>query len=146
MVFTREKEVLEDYIHSKNLRHSEQRVQILEIFLKSERHLTAEELYGMVKKKNPSTGFATIYRTLKLLIEAGLCRELQVENGLTRYEHLYGHQHHDHLICTNCGRFVEIISPEIEELQEKIARENGFRLRRHRLELYGICKKCREKT
>jgi Fur family ferric uptake transcriptional regulator len=143
MPFDREREVLSNYIRNKNMKQSDQRQQILEIFLKTERHLTAEELYLMVKEKIPSIGSATIYRTLKLLVEAGLCRELRVENGLTRYEHLYGHEHHDHLICTKCGKFVEIVSPDIEALQEKIAKKNGFFLERHRLELYGICRACR---
>ena len=79
---------------------------------------------------------------MKLLSEAGLCRELQLEDGTTRYEHLYNHKHHDHLICTKCGKFIEIESPQIEALQEKLAKENGFVLLKHRLELYGICSTC----
>jgi Fur family ferric uptake transcriptional regulator len=143
MPFEKEREVLSNYIRNKNMKHSDQRQQILGIFLKTESHLTAEELYLMVKKKIPSIGYATIYRTLKLFIEAGLCRELQVENGLNRYEHLYGHEHHDHLICTKCGKFIEIVSQEIEALQERIAKKKGFVLEKHRLELYGICSACR---
>jgi Fur family ferric uptake transcriptional regulator len=144
MSFEKEREVLSNFIHSRNLKQSTQRQIILEIFLKTERHVTAEELYLIVKKHIPSIGYATIYRTLKLFTEAGLCRELQVENRLTRYEHLYDHEHHDHLICTECGKFVEIISPEIEVLQEKIAKKNGFVLEKHRLDLYGICSDCKK--
>jgi Fur family ferric uptake transcriptional regulator len=136
-------EVLENFIRSKNLRRSEQRQQILDVFLKTERHLTAEDLYNIVKKKNPSIGYATIYRSLKLFSEAGLCRELQVDDGTTRYEHLYNHRHHDHLICTKCGKFVEIESPEIEALQDQLAKKNGFELIKHRLELYGLCSACK---
>jgi Fur family ferric uptake transcriptional regulator len=110
MTFEKERAVFAEFIRSKNLKRSDQRQQIMEVFLKTERHLTAEELYNMVKKKNPSIGYATIYRTMKLLTEAGLCRELHVEDGITRYEHLYNHKHHDHLICTECGKFVEIVS------------------------------------
>ena len=99
----------------------------------------------MVKKLYPSIGFATVYRTLKLLCEAGLCRELKFEDGITRYEHLYGHQHHDHLVCTRCGKFIEIIEPEIEKLQEKLFKKHKFLPQRHRMELYGICKKCRKR-
>lgn len=142
MQFKEELEVLENFIRSRNLRRSEQRQQILLSFLKTEKHLTAEELYNITKKKNPSIGYATIYRTMKLLSEAGLCRELQLDDGTTRYEHLYNHKHHDHLICTKCGKFIEIESPQIEALQEKLAKENGFVLLKHRLELYGICNAC----
>jgi Fur family ferric uptake transcriptional regulator len=143
MAHKEEFEVLENFIRSKNLRRSEQRQQILDVFLKTEKHLTAEDLYNIVKKKNPSIGYATIYRSLKLFSEAGLCRELQVVDGTTRYEHLYNHKHHDHLICTKCGKFVEIESPEIEALQEKLAKKNGFELIKHRLELYGLCNACK---
>jgi Fur family ferric uptake transcriptional regulator len=144
MSFEEEREILSDFIRKKNLKRSGQRQLILEVFLKTERHLTAEEIYNIVKKKNPSIGYATIYRTMKLFSEAGLCRELQVEDGVTRYEHLYKHKHHDHLICTRCEKFIEIFSPEIEALQKKIARKNGFNLERHRLELYGVCSDCRK--
>jgi Fur family ferric uptake transcriptional regulator len=139
----KEEGIFADYVRRKNLKHSVQRDQILRIFLKSEKHLTADELYQAVKKNSPGIGFATIYRTLKLLCESGLCRELKCEDGLTRYEHLYGHEHHDHLICLKCGKFIEVANPEIERIQEELARKEGFTVMRHRLELYGICRKCR---
>jgi Fur family ferric uptake transcriptional regulator len=142
MSHQKEKTLFEEYIRSKNLRHSGQRTQILDVFLKTERHLTAEELHRLVQKKNPSIGTATVYRTMKLLSDSGLCRELKLDDGSTRYEHLYGHEHHDHLVCTGCGTLVEVLDPEIEKLQEKLARAHGFRIRAHKLELYGICKKC----
>lgn len=142
MPYAKEREIFESHIRKKNLKHTEQRTQILMTFLETERHLTAEELYVLVRKKYPSVGYATISRTLKLLCDCGLCSELRVEDGVTRYEHLYGHDHHDHLICIECGSFVEVVSPEIERLQEKLAQANGFTTKRHRLEIYGICKKC----
>lgn len=142
MPYAKEREIFESHIRKKNLKHTEQRTQILMTFLETERHLTAEELYILVRKKYPSVGYATISRTLKLLCDCGLCSELRVEDGVTRYEHLYGHDHHDHLICIECGSFVEVVSLEIERLQEKLAQANGFTTKRHRLEIYGICKKC----
>ncbi len=143
MAYNEEMGVLDEYIRRNNLRHSGQRTQILEVFLKTEKHLTAEELYNIVKKKNSSIGYATIYRSMKIFNDAGLCRVLLLEDGTTRYEHLYNHKHHDHLICTKCRKFVEIESPEIEALQEKLAKKNGFVLIKHRLELYGLCSACR---
>ena len=145
MIFKEEKEYFEDYLLSKNLKHSDQRIKILEIFLKYEKHFTAEELYKTAKKSLPTIGYATIYRTLKLFCESGICRELILEDGITRYEHLYGHEHHDHLICINCGKFIEVANSEIENLQEKIAKSKKFILIRHRLEMYGLCKKCSKK-
>ena len=136
--------VLEEYIRRKNLKHSKQRMQILEIFLKNEKHLSADELLALVRKKIPSIGLATVYRALRLFCECGICRELKVDDGIARYEHLYGHQHHDHLICTKCGRFVEIMDPRIEKLQERVARAKGFTLEKHRLQIYGICNRCKK--
>lgn len=139
-----EERILEDFLVAKNLKHSQQRKEISDIFLSIDRHLTADELYRIVKKRYPKIGFATVYRTLRLLCECGLCRQLRFEDGVTRYEHLYGHQHHDHLICIKCGRFVEVVAPEIEGLQEKLFKRHGFYPQRHRMELYGICKRCKQ--
>lgn len=143
MPYEKEQRIFEDYIRSKNLKSSGQRIQILEIFLKSEKHLSAEELYRMVKGVSPAIGYATIYRTLKLFCECGLCRELRLEDGIIRYEHLYGHEHHDHLICVKCGKFEEVMEPEIERLQKRIAQKKGFILQKHRLNMYGVCKRCK---
>ena len=140
----KEEQVFADYVRRKNLKHSVQREAILKIFLKNERHLTVDELYQAAKKAAPGIGFATIYRTLKHLCDSGLCRELKCEDGVTRYEHLYGHSHHDHLICTQCGKFVEVVHPQIEKLQDEIAKKEGFLLARHRLELYGLCRNCQK--
>ena len=145
MHYKEEKEIFEDYIRRKNLKISNQRMQVLEVFLGEERHLTADELYRIVKKRFPSIGQATVYRTLKLLCESGICTELRLEDGSVRYEHLYGHRHHDHLICTKCGKFTEVMDPEIERLQEKLAKKEGFLLKSHRLQMYGICKDCQRK-
>lgn len=143
MTLEKEQKIFDEYISKNNLKHSEQRIKILEIFLRSERHLTADELYRLVKKALPSVGYATIYRTLKLLSECGICREIKLEDGITRYEPLRGHKHHDHLICVKCGKFVEVMDPEIEKLQEKLAHSKGFVPMRHKLEMYGLCKKCK---
>jgi len=143
MSFAEEEKIFEAYLSSKNFKQSEQRTEILRNFLSIDKHLTADELYRIVTEKNPSIGYATIYRTLKLLCECGLCNELKFEDGISRYEHLYKHQHHDHLICTKCGKFVEVFDPEIEKLQERLVLQHGFYPERHRMELYGICKECK---
>jgi len=143
MAWEKEEQIFEDYLAANNLKHSEQRKEILYIFLNIHKHLTADELHRIVHKKFPTVGNATIYRTLRLFCECGLCRELKLEDGTSRYEHLYGHRHHDHLICTKCGRFVEAVDPEIERLQERLAKRHGFYPERHRMELYGVCKRCK---
>ena len=138
-----EQGILLEYLKSKSRKQSRQRTQILELFLKCPRHLTASELYLLVQKNNPAIGFATVYRTLKLLCESGLCREMALEDGVTRYERQQGHEHHDHLVCTKCGRVVEVIDQIIESHQERLFRKYGFHPQRHRMELYGLCKKCK---
>jgi Fur family transcriptional regulator, ferric uptake regulator len=140
-----ENAVFEKFIAEKKLKHSRKRDWILETFLSLQRHVTVEDVWAAAKKKHPSIGFATVYRTLKLLSQSGLCREIRFEDGTTRYEQDNGHNHHDHIICTQCGQCLEVVDQEIEKLQERLMDKNGFRLISHRLNLYGLCKTCREK-
>lgn len=140
-----EQEILLEYLKSKNRKQSRQRDEILEVFLKSPRHLTSNELYRQVQKNNPAIGFATVYRTLKLLCTAGICREMALEDGVTRYERQQGHEHHDHLVCTRCGKMVEVVDQIIENHQERLFKKYGFHPQRHRMELYGTCRACTKK-
>ena len=135
--------VFENFLAGKGLKHSKPRDWILAAFLSMERHVTVEELWAEVKAAHPTVGYATVYRTLKLLCESGLCTALRFEDGMTRYEQHYGHDHHDHIICTKCGRFIEVVSDEIERLQEQLMKRHGFLPQYHRMNLYGTCKECR---
>ncbi len=138
------KQKVNEYIEVEGLRHSKQREHVLEVLFSSGRHLTAEELYNLVKNKYPEIGQATVYRALKLFCQAGICRAVKLEEGPDRYETVVGHEHHDHLICLECGNFEEVISSRIEKLQEKLAEKNGYELKHHRLVLYGICPDCQK--
>ncbi len=140
--FHSEREIFEAHIRKSGLRRTSQRDLILDIFLRTDDHLTMEDLYWLVQKEDPSVGQTTVYRTLKLLAEAGLAREVRFGDGKTYYEHHYNHEHHDHLICTECGEVIEFFSPEIEELQDKTAAEFGFRLTNHSLRMWGVCSEC----
>ena len=144
MAFEEEQKIFDSFVKEKGLKHSEQRKDILLTFLKTEKHLTADELHALVKKKNPAVGIATVYRTLKLLCESGLSSELKFGEGAVRYEHFYGHEHHDHLVCVKCGNFTEVMDPEIEKLQERLAQKVDFSLQGHKLLMYGVCRKCKE--
>ena len=141
--FLKEKEIFLEHIQKAGLRRTSQRDLILEIFLRTEEHLSSEDLYWLVQKQDPSVGHTTVYRTLKLLTEAGLAREVRFGDGKTYYEHHYNHEHHDHLICTECGKIIEFFSAEIEDLQDKMAEQYGFRLTNHSLRMWGICEECR---
>lgn len=133
------------FLSEKGLRATPQRALILDAFLKSTRHLRTEELYNLVKRRDPSVGQATVYRALRLLAESGIAREVDFGDGVVRYEHDHGHEHHVHLICERCRKSIEVLDPRIEKLQEKLAREHGFTITSHKLDSFGICPECRAK-
>ena len=136
--------VFMDYISKKGLNITPQRKFIVETFLETEGHFSAEELTNLVNEKAPEIGQATVYRTLKLLIDSGLADSLDFGCGVSLYEHAYGHKHHDHLICIECKKRVEFVEPVIELKQEELARKNGYTLTRHRMYLYGLCQECQK--
>lgn len=144
--FVEEKEIFLEHIQKAGLRKTAQRDLILEIFLRTEDHLTSEDLYWLVQKQDPSVGHTTVYRTLKLLTEAGLAREVRFGDNKTYYEHHFNHEHHDHMICAECGKVIEFVSEEIETLQEQMADKFGFKLSHHSLRMWGTCSECQTKT
>lgn len=133
---------MSEYLSGQGLKSTRQRDDVLNAFVSAGRHLSAEELYLLVKKSNPGIGYATVYRTLKLLAEAGLADERRFEDGFTRYEYNASDGHHDHLICTRCGKIIEFENERIEQLQQDVARKNRFKVQSHKLELYGLCSDC----
>jgi Fur family ferric uptake transcriptional regulator len=137
-----ELQVLKDHLVRMRLKRTEQRETILEVFLQSKRHLTVEELHNLVKYRDPSIGLTTIYRTMKLFCDCNLARANHFDEGRVRYEQQYKTAHHDHMICTKCGDAIEFVNPQIEKLQEKVARQFGFQMTNHRMEIYGLCQKC----
>ena len=111
---------------AKGLRSTEQRRLIVETFFHSHSHITIEELLGQVRSADPRVGYATVYRTLKLLAESGVANERHFGDGVTRYELADGDTHHDHLICIECHGITEFEEPRIESLQDEVARAYGF--------------------
>ncbi len=137
-------EYFAEYLSRKGLKMTPQRKIILQIFLASSDHVSAEDLYKKVTHKNPAIGQATVYRTLKLLENSGLAVAVDFGDGTTRYEPNDGRGHHDHLICELCGKNVEIVDKDIEQRQQKIAEQYGFTLSRHTMYLFGICPACQQ--
>ena len=137
------RDILFNYIKEKGLRYTRQREEILEAFLMAGKHITVEELYNILKKKKPGIGYATVHRNLRLMIECGLADEIKIGSDKTRFEQRYGQRHHDHLICVKCGRFTEVNDERIERLQDMLSRSNDFKPLKHKLEIYGLCKRCR---
>lgn len=130
----------QDYLEKHQLNTTQQRELIVDAFLRSHDHVSIDELLARVRRKNPRVGYATVYRTLRLLLESGLASARQFDEGQTRYE--LAREHHDHLICTKCGLILEFENTDIEKLQEETARKlGGFRVLRHKHELYCLCPK-----
>ena len=134
--------LLARYLSGKKLKLTPQRRLILQAFLDHGGHVSSEELYDIVKAQNPVIGQATVYRTMKLLTEAGIANEVRFGDGISRYERKDEQEHHDHLICEKCFRQVEFSDSTIEDLQERQARKHGFSLTSHRMVLYGVCSDC----
>lgn len=139
-------EVFTQYIVDNGLKNTPQRRLIVEVFFRSGKHLSTEELYEEVKAEDSGIGQATVYRTLKLLCDAGLAKELHFGETTARYEPIEDDSHHDHLICTVCGKNIEVMDEEIERRQEELARSCGFELTSHRMIMYGICGDCRKQS
>ncbi len=128
-----------EFIQTKGLKTTRQRSTIVQVFFRLHGHISVEELLREVKRVNPRIGYATVYRTLHLLVESGLVEERRFGDGLARYEGRNEIEHHDHMICLDCGMIREFSNPRLLELQDKLAEESGFKIFKHRLELYGTC-------
>ena len=138
-------ELFRTRLRERGLKSTSPRDDIARVFFDLGRHVSAEELYAAVKRINPHVGYATIYRTLKLMKECTLLSERHFDEGQARYE-VVGEHHHDHFICESCGKIIEFEDGSIERLQRNVARKLGVTLHHHKLELYGRCPDCRNKT
>lgn len=127
------------FLTRKGLKLTRQRLAIGEAFYGSEQHLSLQELTDRSKVHEPSIGFATVYRTMRLLVEGGLAVEHQFSDGHARYEPAVDGEHHDHLICVQCGWILEFEDPETERRQDRIAAAHDMRVRSHRHEIYADC-------
>jgi Fur family ferric uptake transcriptional regulator len=142
---TEEQEVFLKHIQKQGLKRTAQRDLILDVFLRTEGHLSGEDLYRLVHEEDASVGQTTVYRTLRLLTDAGLAREVRFGDGRAHYEHNYKHEHHDHMICSECGKIIEFYSPELEAIQDAMAAKYKFQLTEHLLRMIGVCSDCRRK-
>ena len=146
LIMTEEQEVFLKHIQAQGLKRTSQRDLILDVFLRTEKHLSSEDLYRLVRELDPNIGQTTVYRTLKLLSEAGLAREVRFGDGITHYEHNYKHQHHDHMICSQCGKIIEFYSAELEAIQDEMAAKHKFEVTQHLLRIIGVCADCRREA
>ena len=130
-------ETITDRCEAKGLRMTDQRRIIAAVLEESDDHPDVEELYARASARDAAISIATVYRTVKLFEEAGILDKLEFGDGRARYEDAE-RDHHDHLIDLNSGAVIEFVDAEIEQLQERIAAKLGYRLKGHKLELYGV--------
>jgi len=135
---------LNDYMLKRGLRSTEQRRLIIDTFFDAHEHITIDSLLKLVRAVDARVGYATVYRTMKLLSESGVVQEHKFGDGFTRYELSDEDAHHDHLVCLECGKIIEFEEPQIEQLQDKIAKRHGFLVRAHKHEMYGLCSDCQK--
>ena len=136
------RDVLDAYMVEHGMRATEQRRLIIDTFIAAPPHVSIDELLAQVRQKDARIGYATVYRTLKMLAECGIAHERHFDDGFARYELASSESHHDHLICTSCGKIIEFEEPKIEDLQLEVADSHGFVVTHHRHELYGLCETC----
>ena len=137
--------IFHDHLRRVGLKHTGQRDAILRAFLDTRDHLSTDELFRLVRKKDERIGFTTVYRTLKLLAECGLASEVLFNDGIARYEHQYNRRNHHHMVCTECGGSVEFFSNEIERIEREIGRKHKYLTARHTFQIYGVCDACQKK-
>lgn len=140
-----EKEQFQELFEHENIDHFEDRFKILEVFLGTEHHVTEQELNGLLRNNGYDFEAKFVKDTLNLMCRFGFAQKNEFDNGAVRYEHRHLGQHHDHLICTRCGKIVEFKDDDLEDLQMRIAASQGFHMLQHGLKIYGICGNCLRK-
>ena len=140
-------EQFKEFLSEQGMKFTRQRRVIAEVFFEEgQDHPTLLDLLERSKKRYDSIGYATVYRTMKLMASSGLAIEHKFsDSGHAQYEPAEDGEHHDHLICMRCGSITEFEDEEIEQLQDAIARRHGFRVLDHRHEIYGVCSDCTAK-
>ena len=136
-------DIFRGYLAREGRKSTRQREIIIDFFLSSKTHPSIEELYRELRALNPKIGYATLCQTMKLFVGSGIAREIHIGDGQTRYEHILLDEHHDHLVCTRCGEIDEFENKTIEKLQVDVAESHDFLIESHKLELYGLCARCR---
>ena len=129
-------------LKKEGLKYTPQRTAVLEEIIKDKGHRESEEIYLALKKRGQHVSRATVYRTMDILVNNGFARKMNLGDARARYESKVNSPHHDHLVCMDCGLIVEFMDQKIEDLQDEIAIQYEFQLKRHIHQLFGLCKKC----
>lgn len=139
------REIFGEYIRKAGLNWTNQRGVILDAFLATDRHVSVDDLHHLLDAGGKKVGSATIYRTMKLIADSGLAREVVFNDGISRFEHTFDSKHHHHLVCTNCGMVIEFSSDIMHAEEKAVVRRNDFEPQSHRFEIFGLCRACQTK-
>ena len=139
-----ERRVFDDFLRKKGLKVTRERTALFDEIFSTHRHFDAEDLVIRMRDRGTKVSRATIYRTLELLHECGLVGRVRLNEEKYRYERLRKGEHHDHLVCSNCGKVIEFIDPAIEKRQEAVCKEYDFAATSHSHQIRGICSACRK--
>ena len=134
-----------NFLKKKQLKFTPERQAVLKGIFSLHRHFDVDDVYDKLRKNGENICRATIYRTLPLLVESAFITETFRCQGRGNYEHIFGHEHHDHMLCIKCGKVIEFRNEKIKKLQEGICKRYGFKPVEHRLGIKGYCKKCQAK-
>ncbi len=132
------------YLRKNGLKFTPERTLILKAVFSLRKHFDIDQLWEKLHKKDNRLSRATIYRTLPLLVDCNLIQETLRCQGRVHYEHIFGHKHHDHMVCLKCGKIIEFRNEEIETLQKEVCKKHHFKPVEHRLGIRGYCKKCQK--
>lgn len=134
-----------EFLTARKLKFTPERQAILNYVFSNHKHFEADELLIDLRLNDIRISKATIYRTLSLLVKSGLLREVIFGERHAHYEHVYGQEHHDHLVCNGCGKIIEFFEERIEKLQEEVCKKNKFKVESHKLQIQGYCEECCKK-
>lgn len=144
MVDPREKRQFLDFLREQGMRVTQERVVLFDEIFSRHGHIDAEDLLAGLQSQGRKISRATVYRNLDLLVDCGLVRKYRLGRNRYLFEHVHSGQQHDHLVCAECGRVVEFVSPGIAALQNEICRAHGFAPGEHTLQILGLCLSCEE--
>jgi Fur family ferric uptake transcriptional regulator len=139
-----ENKIFQNFLGKKGLKFTKERIAVLKEVFSSHNHFEPENLYLRIKGSGSKASRASVYRTLNLLVESGLVEKVTRTEKGNVYEHTFGHAHHDHMICGECGSITEFYSEKLENLQKEICLTNDFDGKSHTLEIRGYCTKCKK--
>lgn len=140
-----EDKIFREFLEKKKCKFTKERAAILREVFSNHGHFDPEDLFFKIRDKGMKASRASIYRTLQLLLECGLVEQVERVDKHAHYEHTFGHDHHDHLICLRCGKVIQLFSEKLEKLQEQLCKKENFRCVSHTLEMRGYCEKCGSK-